>query len=86
MARTMLTDEQWQKLSDILRQINIYNKPNLRRTVEAMLYRIRVGCPWRDLPTYFGKWSTVYHQYRYWRKTGKWQQLMSMMTADYDSE
>ena len=45
MARTMLTDEQWQKLSDILRQINIYNKPNLRRTVEAMLYRIRVGCP-----------------------------------------
>ena len=85
MARTMLTDEQWQKLSDILRQINIYNKPNLRRTVEAMLYRIRIGCPWRDLPTCFGKWSTVYHQYRYWRKTVN-EQLMSIMTADYDSE
>ena len=86
MARTMLNDEQWQKLSGILRQINIYNKPNLRRTVEAMLYRIRVGCPWRDLPHSFGNWSSIYHQYRYWRKTGKWQQLMSMMTADYDSE
>lgn len=28
----------------------MYNKPNLRLSVEAMLYRIRVGYPWRDTP------------------------------------
>ena len=60
MARTKLNDEHWHKLFIILRQINIYNKPNLRRTVEGMLYRIRVGCPWRDLPSYFGHWSSIY--------------------------
>ncbi|PKG36671.1 transposase, partial [Psychrobacter sp. Sarcosine-3u-12] len=57
MTRTKLNDEHWHKLFIILRQINVYNKPNLRRTVEGMLYRIRVGCPWRDLPSYFGHWS-----------------------------
>ncbi|MGP5361670.1 transposase, partial [Psychrobacter celer] len=85
-ARTKLNDEHWHKLFIILRQINVYNKPNLRRTVEGMLYRIRVGCPWRDLPSYFGHWSSIYHQYRYWRKTGKWQKLMKIVTANYDSE
>ena len=80
MTRTKLNDELWHKLFIILRQINVYNKPNLRRTVEGMLYRIRVGCPWRDLPSYFGHWSRIYHQYRYWRKTGKWQKLMKIIT------
>jgi hypothetical protein len=28
----------------------------------------------------------VYHQYRYWCKTGKWQKLMAIVTVDYDSE
>lgn len=85
MTRTMLKDEQWwRKLHTILRQINIYDKPNLRLTIEAVLYRIRVGCPWRDIPDYFGKWYVIYQQYRYWRITGKWQKLMSIITQDYD--
>ncbi|SDZ05569.1 Putative transposase of IS4/5 family [Nitrosomonas sp. Nm33] len=50
MPRLMLTDEFWPKLEKILRQEAIYNKRNLRMTVEGMLYRMRVGCPWRDLP------------------------------------
>ena len=49
MARLMLSDEQWSKLKEIMLQHQIYNKPNLRMIVEAMLYRMRVGCPWRNL-------------------------------------
>ncbi len=51
-----------------------------------MLYCIRVGCPWRDLPPCFGNGSSIYHQYRYWRKKGKWQQLMAIVTANYASK
>lgn len=47
MARLMLSDELWSKLKEIMLQHQIYNKPNLRMMVEAMLYRMRVGCPWR---------------------------------------
>jgi transposase len=55
MPRLMLTDERWSKLRLIMKKFSIYDKPNLRQTVEGILYRMRVGCPWRDLSNYFGK-------------------------------
>ena len=51
MPRTMLKDEHWTRLRPILLELNIYDKGNLRNTIEGVLYRMRVGCPWRDLPT-----------------------------------
>jgi len=42
-----------------MRQNGVYDTPCLRLTVEGILYRMRVGCPWRDLPKYFGKWNSV---------------------------
>ena len=53
MARLMLSDELWSKLQEIMLQHRIYDKPNLRLMVEAILYRMRVGGPWRDLPNGF---------------------------------
>jgi transposase len=55
MPRLMLSDEHWPKLKMIMLQEGIYDKPNLRLEVEWMFYRMRVGCPWRDLPKQFGK-------------------------------
>ncbi|CAE6507635.1 hypothetical protein NMYAN_260019 [Nitrosomonas nitrosa] len=43
MPRLMLSDEFWSKLEKILLQEAIYNKRNLRMTVEGILYRMRVG-------------------------------------------
>ena len=63
MLRLMLNDELWFKLREIMLQHGIYDKPNLRMIVEAMLYRMRVGCPWRDLPTDFGCWNSIYQQF-----------------------
>lgn len=53
MPRLMLSDEFWSKLEKILLQEAIYNKRNLRMTVEGMLYRMRVAvrgetCPRRS--------------------------------------
>jgi hypothetical protein len=47
MARLMLSDELWSKLQENMLQHRIYDKPNLRLMVEAILYRMRVGGPWR---------------------------------------
>ncbi|WP_281066798.1 transposase [methane-oxidizing endosymbiont of Gigantopelta aegis] len=49
MPRQMLTDELWEKLKIIMLKMGIYDKPCLRKTVEGIFYRLRVGCPWRDL-------------------------------------
>ena len=56
----MLTDKRWQKLLQVMKSSGrIYNKPEHRMTFEGILYRLRTGIPWRDLPTEFGGWSAI---------------------------
>ena len=78
MPRLMLDDEQCSKLRSIMLEYGIYHKPGLRMMVEGMLYRMRVGCPWRDLPSEFGNWNAVYKKFNYWSSKGK---LISLFKA-----
>ena len=71
MPRTMLSDEHWSKLRLIMRQEGVYDKPYLRQTVEGILYRLRVGCPWRDLPEEFGDWGSIYSRFNDWSRKEK---------------
>src|SRR5690349_13534474 len=43
--------------------------PN-REVCEAVLFRARTGCPWRDLPTVYGPWHTIYMRWRRWVEAG----------------
>ena len=86
MPRFMLSDERWSKQKKIMLQCNIYDKPGLRMMVEGMLYRIRVGCPWRDLPDVFGKWNSVYKKFNAWSKKGLWRRLLDTLIVDPDLE
>lgn len=86
MARLMLTDERWSKLKDILLEHGIYNKPKLRLMVEGMLYRIRVGCPWRDLPKIFGDWNSIYKKFNRWSSNNKLIHLFQSLVTKPDLE
>jgi len=86
MPRLMLSDELWSKLKKILLQQAIYHKPDLRMTVEGMLYRMRVGCPWRDLPDVFGGWNSIYKRFNAWSAAGKWRQVFNALLVDPDFE
>ena len=86
MPRFMLNDQHWVKLSPIFMQQDIYHKPNLRLTVEAILYRMRVGCPWRDLPPEFGRWNSLYKRYNDWSAKGVFQSIFRTLSADSDTE
>ena len=68
MSRTLLTDEYWPKLLAILLELGLYDKPNLRNVIEGILYRMRTGCPWRDLPASFGKFQAIYNCFNRWSK------------------
>ena len=46
-----------------------------RRFLEAVLWVLRTGAPWRDLPRELGRWSTVYRRYRRWAVAGRWEVL-----------
>lgn len=86
MARTLLTNEQWYKLKIILLQLGIYNKHNLRNTVEGILFRIRTGIPWRDLPRCFGCPNTIYKTFVRWSKLGKLMKLFQCLSKEADVE
>ncbi len=86
MARHTLTDEYWSKLKRILLAESIYDKPGLRQTVEGMLYRIRTGCPWRDLPGVFGRWNAIYKRFRAWASLGKWWRVFKALVHAPDME
>jgi len=47
---------------------------------EAMVYILRVGCPWRDLPEIYGPWSSVYTRWRRWCQAGLWAKLLRVLT------
>lgn len=83
----MLTDQRWEKLLQVMMSSGrIYNKPEHRMTFEGILFRLRTGIPWRDLPKEFGDWSAVYRRFNLWSKKGLLDILFNELSrnADYD--
>src|ERR1700751_6470832 len=89
MVRLVLTDAQWAKMEP-----HCLDKPSNpgrsgsdnRRFVEAVLWIVRTGSPWRDLPTRFGKWNTVFKRYSDWVKADVFQRLFTACSDEPDME
>jgi transposase len=70
MARLIISDAMWGKLSPLLPAPKGRHGKNNRMFIEALYWVIRTGAPWRDLPAEFGPWKTVYNRYSRWVKKG----------------
>ena len=85
-VRLLLTDESWKALEDIIDDVKSAAGAPPETTdrvfVEAILYRARVGCPWRDLPKCFGEWDAVYNRFRRWEEIGVWEALCERLPED----
>lgn len=86
MPRTMLTDQHRSKLKSIVHNSGIYLKHNLRNFIEAILYRIRIGYPWRDLPESFGKSNTIFKRFTRWSKDNKLLKIFKLLSKYADLE
>jgi transposase len=86
MHQPMLTDQHWLKLKSIVHNFGIYLKHNLRSFIEAILYRIRTGCPWRYLPESFGKSNTIFKRFTRWSKDNKLLKIFKLLSKRTDLE
>ena len=86
MPRQMFTDDLWLKLKAIMLKIGIYDKPKLRQTIEGIFYRLRVGCPWRDLPDIFGNWNAIYKRFNEWSRDKKLMNIFNTLVVKPDLE
>ena len=81
--RSMLTDEQWGRLSPLLpgqEQSPGTTAKNTRLFGEAVLWRARCGASWRDLPgERFGPWHPGYARFRRWRQAGGWPRVLDQV-------
>jgi transposase len=57
-----------------------------RLFLEAVLWRVRVGGPWRDLPPGFGAWNSVFRRFRRWAQGGVFQRIFEAVSEDPDFE
>ena len=81
MARRYLSTKQWNMVAPILSPQNAKRgrgRPpiNDRDCLEGILWIIRVGAPWRDLPKAFGNWERVYARFRLWKNNGAFDQVV----------
>ena len=57
-----------------------------RLFVNAVLWVIRTGAPWRDLPPDYGGWSNTHRRFIRWRNNGVWEKLFELMIDEPDME
>ncbi|MBF8189789.1 IS5 family transposase [Nonomuraea sp. K274] len=79
-----LTDEQWELIEPLLPEPNTGGRPEKhprREIVNAILYVVRSGCPWRYLPTDLPPWQTVYWYFQQWEHAGVTERLLTELRA-----
>lgn len=85
MGRGDLSDAQWDLVKGLMPKQGRGGKWNDHRvTLDGMLWVLRTGAPWRDLPERYGKWQTVYHRFNRWRKEGLYPRILRALRIRLD--
>ena len=89
MDRMVLHDDQWERMAP--RLPGKAGDPGRsagdnRLFLEAVLWIVRVGAPWRDLPESFGNWNSVFQRFRRWTKSGVFEKVFQALSEDADFE
>mgnify|MGYP002336437178 CR=1 FL=1 len=85
----MVGDAVWAKVAELLpgkaSDPGATGKDN-RLFLEAVLWRVRTGLPWRDLPEAFGNWNGVFQRFRRWARAGVFERLFAHLSDEPDFE
>ncbi len=80
----VLTDERWAALAPLVEACRPRAKvppSNLRRTVEAIIWRCRNGAKWRAIPAELGPWWMAAQTFIRWARLGVWERLLEVAQA-----
>jgi len=89
LDRTVLSDVQWERIAPVLPGKDGdpgRSGADNRLFVEAVLWVARTGAPWRDLPSGFGNWNSVFRRFRRWAQKGVFVSIFEALSGDPDFE
>lgn len=86
-GRGELTDTAWTQIAPLLPANGRRGKQwqDHRRTLNGILWKLRTGAPWRDLPERYGRWQTCYDRFVRWRRNGTWDRLLAHVQTTSDA-
>jgi transposase len=89
VKRYELTEAQWRRIEALLP--GKHGDPGRsgadnRLFVNGVLWVLRSGAHWHDLPERYGKWKSVHTRFARWAKAGVWERVFKVLTADRKNE
>jgi transposase len=87
VGRFDLTDQQWRLLEPLLpanpRRGHAWAEH--RRVLNGILFKLRTGVPWRDVPERYGPYRTLHDRLSKWERDGTWLRVLRALQADADA-
>lgn len=85
MVRHRLTDEQWALIAGVFPPPAKTGRPprDRREVIDAILWILRTGAPWRDLPKEFGPWKTAWDLFDAWNSDGTLDEILQRLRTAF---
>ena len=85
MARLLLTDDQWELIADVFPKPASTGRPrqDARKVLNGVLWVLRTGSPWRDVPQEFGSWQTCWRRFDQWNADGTLAEILQRLQAAF---
>lgn len=85
MARLLLTDDEWELIADVFPEPAATGRPrrDARMVLDGILWVLRTGSPWRDLPEEFGAWKTAWRMFDTWTADGTLAEILHRLQAAF---
>ena len=79
-----LTDAQWNRIKFVFEAPKRVGRPSLnpRIVFNAIMWILKSGARWRDLPARYGNWNSIYHKFRHWCRLNLFERLLQFLNAD----
>ena len=87
LRRYELTDEEWTLIEHHFQPARTGRPPgDYRRRLDAVMWVLRSGAPWRDLPGRYGNWKTAHSSFVRWTKSGKIKAVLDDLLLELDED
>lgn len=85
MARLLLSDEDWALIAEVFPPAAATGRPRSdpRRVLDGILWVLRTGSPWRDLPEEFGTWKTAWRMFDQWNGNGTLNEILRRLRGSF---
>ncbi len=87
VCRGELTETAWERIAPLLPRTDGRGRPwrDHRQVINGVLWRLRTGTPWRDVPVRYGPWQTIYERFARWETDGTWAKLLEHVQVHQDA-